>query len=97
MKWRADQRDGYFGYAPAKEGEAAQFLHKARVDIRAAIAATEDLMELWLDTQKQPNAPAFSGGVLDAWPAYAVDALAIARDEYALIRVFLLQEAERRG
>lgn len=54
-------------------------------------------MELWLETQKQPNAPAFSGGVLDAWPAWAVDALAIARDEYTLIRVYLMQEAERRG
>lgn len=52
-------------------------------------------MELWLETQKQPNAPAFSGGVLDAWPAYAVDALAIARDEYAVIRAFLMQEAAR--
>lgn len=96
MKWKADQRNGYFGYAPAGDGPW-QFLHKARVDINAALAATGELMDLWLDTQKQPNAPAFSGGVLDAWPAYAVDALAIARDEYSLIRAFLMQEAERRG
>lgn len=67
------------------------------MDINAAVAATEDLMELWLETQKQPNAPAFSGGVLDAWPAQAVDALAIARDEFALIRAFLMEEASPRG
>lgn len=60
------------------------------MNIRAALAATGELMELWLQTQKHPTAPAFSGGVLDAWPAYAVDALAIARDEFAIIRAFLV-------
>lgn len=49
-------------------------------------------MELWQQTQKHPDVPAFSGGLLDAWPAYAVDALAIARDEVQLIRLFLAEE-----
>lgn len=88
---------GFFGWKPATENDEgkripAQPLYMVRVDIKVALAATEELMELWLDTQKQPSAPAFSGGVLDAWPAYAVDALAIARDETTVIRAFLVNE-----
>lgn len=52
-------------------------------------------MELWKETRKHPNAPAFSGGVYDSWPAWAVDALAIAREEVSCIEVFLHQEAPR--
>lgn len=46
-------------------------------------------MELWAETQKHPDAQPYSGGMLDAWPALAVDALAIARDEVRIIRAFL--------
>ncbi len=51
-------------------------------------------MELWQETQKHPDIPAFTGGMLDAWPAYAVDGLAIARDEVRLIRAFLSKPKE---
>ena len=52
-------------------------------------------MDLWTQTQKYPEAPPFSGGVLDAWPAEAVDAIAIAREETATLIDFLRGERAR--
>ena len=34
------------------------------------------------------GAPLFSGGVLDSWPAWAVDALAIRKQEVAAIQSY---------
>jgi hypothetical protein len=59
------------------------------VDIQRAVNESEDLVDLWLQTQKAPGVPAYSGGVLDSWPAEAVDALAIARSEVTMITAFL--------
>lgn len=46
-------------------------------------------MELWVQTRKHPDVPPFSGGVLDAWPAWAADTIAIARNEQVLLSAFL--------
>lgn len=87
MIWEQDQRNGFFGWAVSeKEGVAAQPLHKGTVDVHEAVVESRDLMQLWSTTQQHPDSPPFTGGVLDAWPAFAVDALAICRLETQRIR-----------
>lgn len=41
-------------------------------------------------------APPFSGGIWDAWPAWAVDALAICQEEVREFRAFETAEKPRR-
>lgn len=90
-----DQRIGYFGWQEQTNGAAPQPLYKAKVDIKRAVAESADLMDLWTQMQKYPEAPPFSGGVLDAWPAEAVDAIAIAREETATLVEHLRGERAR--
>lgn len=75
------------------QDETPQPLHFFRVDLHRALSESRDLMDLWSASQQHPTAPAFSGGVLDAWPAYASEALAIARSECGRIRAFMDQES----
>lgn len=78
---------GFFGYDGAmKKGASEQPRHMAVVDVDEALAVSGHSLELWLQARKHPDAPPFTGGVLDAWPAWAVDALAICRDETSAIR-----------
>jgi len=91
LKWEADQRDGFFGW---EAGESGQPLHWARVDVREALGESREVLEMWRETQKHPDAQPFTGGMLDAWPAWAADGLAIARIEVQRIRSYL-QEARR--
>ncbi len=49
-------------------------------------------MEFWRTTQVHPDLPLFSGGLLDTWPAYVVDGLAICRSEFAAIHRYLHAE-----
>ncbi len=46
-------------------------------------------------TLQHPGVQPFSGGVLDAWPAYAVDGLAIARTEVERVRSHIQAEAKK--
>lgn len=50
-------------------------------------------MEFWRTTQLHPDLPLFSGGILDSWPAFVVDGLAICRNEFEQIRRFLHTES----
>jgi hypothetical protein len=65
------------------------------VDIQEALHVTRDAMEAW-STAQQHEAPPFSGGVLDAWPAWAVDAFAVLTAEREAVRAYLRAEAELR-
>ncbi len=60
------------------------------LDIDQAIDASRPALGLWLQARKHPEQPAFTGGVLDAWPGWAVDAIAVCRDEEAAIRFYLM-------
>lgn len=51
------------------------------------------MLEAW-DASKHHQAPPFSGGVLDAWPALMVDALAVCRAEESAIGDWQSYEAE---
>ncbi len=87
MKWEQDQSDGVLGWNPPRKGETAQ--------PRWTNAVT-DLDEVFSDPQVRAvldrwgaarlhEAPAYSGGVLDVWPALMVDGLAVCRHEEAVI------------
>lgn len=49
-------------------------------------------MQMFLTTQQHPDVQPFDGGLLDCWPAYAIDALTIARAELQRIRIHLKRE-----
>lgn len=50
-----------------------------------------------MKTQRFPDFPPFSGGVLDAWPNWAVEALSIADIEHRRVRDFVTSESKRHG
>ncbi len=59
------------------------------INIRQAVDESREVLEMWRETQKHPDIPAFSGGLMDAWPALMVDGLAIVRREFQAISLFL--------
>lgn len=59
------------------------------MDIHEALHESREVLKMWLETQKHPDVPAFSGGLLDVWPAFAVDGLAICRTEVQRIRAYV--------
>ena len=80
MTWEAHQGLGFFGFdAPAKKGAAEQPRHMKVLDVEEALERSAHALALWLEARKHPDSPPFSGGVLDCWPGWAVDALAICR------------------
>lgn len=56
------------------------------MDIEEALADWQvvEVLEVWLDA-RMFEAPAFSGGVRDAWPSLMVDGLSICREEESFI------------
>jgi hypothetical protein len=67
-----------------------------QVDINEALEVAMPLLEVWWHVRKHPDAPAFSGGVWDAWPARDADVCAIARLEEQHIDAYLSwKEASR--
>lgn len=93
MKWEADQRIGFYGYTPRRAPHAAQPLHRGKVDIEEALASAEPVLSLWFKARRLPEVPAFEGGLLDGWPAWAVDAFGIVRQEEAAVTAYLTGEA----
>lgn len=59
------------------------------VDIREALAGSEGLRDLFWRWMRWPEAPPFTGGVLDAWPAREAEGLSFARREWAMVRSYL--------
>ncbi len=67
-------------------------MHFARVDIEQALEQTSHAVSLYRTARLHTNAPAFSGGVLDAWPNWAVIAFAVLRQEEAAVVAWLKAE-----
>jgi hypothetical protein len=74
--------------SPAEKGCAAQPLHMATVDIDEAVNANMEALTTF-STCRRHEAPPFSGGVWDSWPALVVDAFAICNEEVESIRAYL--------
>jgi hypothetical protein len=66
---------------------------RAVVDVERACAEAYDVLRLWVATYGL-DAPPYSGGILDAWPAEAVDAWPIFTAESAAVRAYA--EAQQR-
>lgn len=91
-QWVADSKQGFLGRRPPSRGGTPQPLHKGvSVDLSEALTRSGPALQLW--RAHQLGAPLYSGGVVDAWPAWAVDALQVAAEEMAAIRAFLTWEA----
>lgn len=71
----------------------AQPLHQWTLGLDAALEDASDALTLWGRTRRLPEVPAFSGGLLDSWPAWAADALGIVRQEEERVSSFLQAEA----
>lgn len=61
----------------------------ATVDLDEALEVALPLLEVWWTVRKHPDAPPFSGGVWDAWPARDADVCAVAREEEERIWDFI--------
>jgi hypothetical protein len=68
---------------------------KERVDIMQARAVAAPFMDAWFSASRQPEAPLFSGGLLDAWPALDTAAVTVMRQEEDCVRALLLHESTR--
>lgn len=93
-QWRADAKMGLLGRRPPRKGGTPQPLHKGvRVDLETALRASAPAVLVWQAHEASGGAPLYSGGVLDAWPAWVVDVLQVAQAEMAHIKSFLTWEA----
>lgn len=98
-RWKSDAKNGWLGRVPPpRPGLPAQPLHTGvRVDIREAVLCSRNALEVWHAHQAAGGAPLYSGGVLDAWPAWVVEMLKVAHGEVAAIKAFLAWEATGGG
>ncbi len=67
------------------------------LDIDHAVRVSGHSLNVWSDVRKHPDSQPYSGGVFDSWPAWAVDALAICRDEEFEIHRFQQHQEHAHG
>lgn len=68
------------------------------MDIEAALAHSAKPLTLWRMHQSLPGVPVFSGSAAEDWPAWALDALTICREETGAIAAFVQhQEAKKKS
>lgn len=98
-EWKAVQASGYFGLVPppleavAKAKKAGstppppQPKHRGVVDLDEAWSDVGEAMVWCAEARRLPDTAPLSGGVLDAWPAWLVDALDIFDTECRAVRM----------
>lgn len=57
-----------------------------------ALNETADSYNLYRQSRLIPGVPAFSGGLLDSWPMYLVEAFGIIQQEEAAVAAWLKSE-----
>lgn len=72
-------------------------MRKLTIDIDEALAdpIVDFVMDLWGQARGFLEAPAFSGGVLDSWPALAVECFPMLRNEDSAIDAYLRHQKEK--
>lgn len=100
--WESHLRNGFFGWTPSgnpKESAQPRFLegddYAPGFDIIQALEDVGHLLSLFAIQRSHPGVPLFAGGLLDDWPACAVDGLPICRSEYAVIEAHVANEQQR--
>ena len=89
--WMAHQRQGFYGWTVG--GTTPQPRWAGRVDVGTACARVADVLEVWWAVMRWPEAPPYSGGVMDAWPNRMAEALAVAKAEWQAVTAYLRHEA----
>lgn len=74
-----------------------RFRHRAVVDIDAALDEVGPLLDWWLKSRSVPGVPLFSGGLLDAWPKVAVEALSVCESEWLHVQAALAAERPKKA
>lgn len=67
------------------------------LELDAAFREVDDVLQAFLATRNHPGAPAYSGGVLDAWPARGADGLAFAATEWRMVQAYVRQQLRKGG
>lgn len=88
---------GFFGLTVQHGTKAApQPRWKHRLDALLACEAVVDVLAVWREVALWPEAPPFSGGVVD-WPARLSRGLAVCRAEAAAVRDYMRSQEVSRG
>lgn len=97
MRWEQHQSLGFFGFdVQAAKGVAPQMRHCRTVDLAEALRVTERTISIWRASRAH-QAPAFSGGVWDSWPARESAELEVcAIEERAALAVLAHEAAAER-
>lgn len=105
MTWEHHLGLGFFGFNGGtgmrwvvREGLESAF-ETVRDDLSHAFDEVQDVIDAFFRTLNFPESPAFTGGVLDAWPARMVDGLGIARREWQAVQshhAYLERERQKR-
>lgn len=69
---------------------------KSVVDVETAYAAVGDVLDVWREVARWPDAAPFSGGVWDEWPRRVAAGVAFLRGESEAVKEFLLHEAKKK-
>ncbi len=60
-----------------------------RVDIEEALLDAGPIIEAFWHVARNEGAPAWSGGVLDSWPAVLAEGLPVCREETQAVRDYM--------
>jgi len=82
---------GWFGFTVTAGDAPPQPRHRAVVNIDEAHASVADVLTVWRSTSLFPDAPAFTGGVFDAWPHRIAQGLALLRAESQALQMYLMK------
>ena len=88
--WEAEQSIGYFGWTlSTKKGQSPQYRWKGVVDLDTAREEVADVLAVWREVSRWPEAPPFTGGVFDEWPRRLAQGVSFLRSESAAVVAYL--------
>lgn len=105
MTWESHLSHGFFGFSSGggrmrwvEKGREAAFA-TVRDELGHAFNEVQDVIDAFFQTLDFPESPAFTGGLLDSWPARMVEGLGVARREWTAVQshhAHLAREEQKR-
>jgi hypothetical protein len=86
----------FFGLTP-KHKSSPQPRWRGVVDIDEAHREVSDVLAVWREVARWPDAAPFAGGVWDDWPRRLAQGIAFLRGESAAVVAYLTSLEESRG